>query len=171
MNRAKQLAIDVAKKMAQEPLEILKNAEETILSSQSQEIQKRMDGQVEQRSQVAAGNPEGGMKKEKELRTMQALENEIRDIRINRTIEEIQKKISLGESVYFENYLELPPEQIEILKTQKEEMDKKRIYEAQMSGRGAIKSGSKRGRRFGSSKKQVSDRESTRTENPTPPSG
>jgi hypothetical protein len=165
---AKQIAIDAAKSMAREPLEILKNAGETLAPSSN--IPKT-ESEVGGSASVALDPKKEEEGKKKDMRTVQALENEMKDISKNEVIDNIQKKIALGEPIYFENYPELPPEQLEILKRQKEETDARRKYEAKMSTRSVIESGSKRGRRFGTNKKQVSERESTRTENPTPPSG
>ena len=165
---AKQIAIDAAKKMAREPLEILKNASETLTSPAAVNVKNYQIG--EKRPDILdQQKQEENMKKD--LRIVQALENEMKDINRNKLIEEIQKKISLGEAVYFENYPELPPEQIDILKKQQWEVEEGRKQKANSKDGGVPGPAPKRSRRFGFSKKQAAERESTKTEKPMPPSG
>lgn len=165
---AKQIAIDTARQIVREPVEILKNAAETIASPDIKDIQNK-----ELKNAHPSIIPDKKKEEEnqkRDLRLVQALENEMKDISRNKVMKEIQNKIANEEIIYFESYPELSVEQIEILKKQQYQITEKRKYEAQIE-KNNIPTTSKKGRRFGSSRKQAAEKESTRTENPVPPSG
>ena len=164
---AKQIARDAVRKMAGEPFEILKKATGEMISPPVAVSTQQPN--PETRPPVSGKN-EDEVKK-KDLRTVEALNQEIKDIQRNKLIAEIQKRIDLGKTVSFEKYTELPQSQIEILKKQQEQVAERKKYEDQMNKKVLSEAVPKKGRRFSIGRKKAAERESVKTESPLPPSG
>jgi hypothetical protein len=167
---AKTLAQQIAKQMAREPLEILNNAKEQVgagefgpnpgQSPQGSEEQKKLDEQRAHESDQL-----------KSARRMEALKREIEDIQKQKLFKQLQEKISAGEYVPLEEYMELSMEQRQVLKAQMEAV-KTRMQNANESNFNNVPSmSSKPSRRFGAGQKQAAKNEQTRVEKPVPPSG
>ena len=102
---------------------------------------------------------------------MEALKNEIEDIRKHDLFKDLQEKIASGKSVSVLDYSELTPEQKQVLTAQMEAVAKQK-EEAQTAESGGLPIvSSKPGRRFGSTQKQEAEKQATHVEKPTPPSG
>lgn len=176
-NSAKSIAQTIAKQVAAEPLEILKNAGAQVTGAESSS----------QRDNLAPGQPDGEStrrqdgqaSKQQELkdkaftqRRMQALQNEVDEIRKQGIFKDLQAKISAGESVALEDYPELSMEQKQVLKAQIEAVSfqqKQAQYQASIQEVPTIRS--KPSRRFGAGQKHEAEKAQTRVEKPIPPSG
>lgn len=168
---AKSVAQSIAKQIAQEPVEILKDAGDQVMGVESNkpqvnqtvstEVPKEDDtSQKEQKDRVFA------------QRRMQALQNEVNDIRKQDTVKELQAKISIGETVPLEDYHELSMDQKQVLKAQMEAVKVQQAqakYQASLQEVPAIHS--KPSRRFGAGQKHEAEKQQTRVEKPVPPSG
>lgn len=170
-----QLAQDLAKQIAREPLEILREAGKQIVGGEqaikSQDIIQTPNIQ----------NPESRPKnthyqnelqdKAKSSRRMEALNQEIADIRKQDLFNDLQSRIAEGEDVSLENYTELSMEQRQVLKAQ-EEAVKNRIDKEQNTGLNEVPAiHSKPSRRFGAGQRHEAEKQQTRVEKPIPPSG
>lgn len=171
MNPAKTVrdtAKQIAKQIAQEPVEILKDAGQQIAGAESGQSPNEA---VRQSSQPQI-NTEEGKRKDQAFaqRTMQALQKEIEDIRKQETLEELQAKIASGEEVPLEEYPELSMEQKQVLKAQMEAVKIQMAQQAQASVVGVPSVSSKPSRRFGAGQKHEAEKQQTRTEKPVGPS-
>ncbi len=170
-----QLAQDLAKQIAREPLEILREAGKQIVGGEqaikSQDIIQTPNIQ----------NPESRPKnthyqnelqdKAKSSRRMEALNQEIADIRKQDLFNDLQSRIAEGEDVSLEDYTELSMEQRQVLKAQ-EEAVKNRIDKEQNTGLNEVPAiHSKPSRRFGAGQRHEAEKQQTRIEKPIPPSG
>lgn len=170
-----QLAQDLAKQIAREPLEILREAGKQIVGGEqaikSQDIIQPPNIQ----------NPESRPKnthyqnelqdKAKSSRRMEALNQEIADIRKQDLFNDLQSRIAEGEDVSLEDYTELSMEQRQVLKAQ-EEAVKNRIDKEQNTGLNEVPAiHSKPSRRFGAGQRHEAEKQQTRVEKPIPPSG
>ncbi|MCX6705803.1 MAG: hypothetical protein NTV24_01705 [Candidatus Woesebacteria bacterium] len=167
MNTAK----TIAKQIAQEPWEILKDAGEQVFprddgrevgpnqnlnSAQTEAENKKL---LEERDKVRS------------QRLIEALQTELRDRTKNDLIKALREKIAKGEVVYIENYPQLTPEEKEFLKKQIE-MVKIQNQQAAREQETLAEPASKKGRRlFNFGKKTQVQRQQTQTERPLPPSG
>jgi len=174
MNPAKQAAQKIARQMAQEPLEILKNAGSQVTgveTSKSQESTSQPRTSDEQNKLV---EHQGELQdKMKSSRRMEAYQRELEDIRKQDLFKTLQRRISEGESIPLEDYSELSLEQKQVLKAQMEAVDyqkKQAQYQESREG-GPLFGSAKKGRRFGAGQKQEAEKQQTRVEKPVPPSG
>lgn len=171
--QAQDLSKKVARQMAQEPLEVLKSARGQLSGEQMDYYRERFKKEAaDLPAQVGGKKEEGLAQKEKaqSSRTLQALERELEDIRRDRLIKELQRKIAEGEEVSLESYPELTPEQRQVLKAQMEAV--KQRQEISGKGQGLVEPKSKRARgswMFGG--KSQAEKQQTRVEKPLPPSG
>lgn len=173
ISSAKKAAIATAKQMAQEPLEVLKSSatqvtgtESTTSSGQSGQAvnpqQSIMDEQDIQRQKKA------DLVKSKNL--LSAYEAELKNIRNQKLIKELQQKIANGETVYLLNFPELTEEQRKYLEAQVVAYTEKKRQEQMAAQTSVPQISSKPSRRMGAGKQNVKS-EQTRVENVKPPSG
>ncbi|HKB88574.1 MAG TPA: hypothetical protein VKC53_02895 [Patescibacteria group bacterium] len=165
---AKNLAQQVAKQLAQEPLEILKNVREQatgeVLSGQDTPQPNQNNDQRKQIEQQGQLNDEL-----KSGRRMEALNRELDDIRKQKQFSELQKRISEGEVISLEEYPELSMEQKQVLNAQMEAVKNQIAMQNARVDSSPLFGSSKPSRRFG--QKQAAQKEQTRVEKPVPPSG
>ena len=168
---AKTLAQQIAKQMAQEPLEILKDAKEKtageVLSPSPQTPEPGNDDQkkiIQQQGELNDHLKSG--------RRMEALNRELDDIHKQKVFAELQKKISEGEAIALEEYPDLSMEQKQVLKAQMEAVKKQIEFQKAQSAGWLPEPAAKKGRQlFNFGKKQSVKNEQTRVEKPVPPSG
>ncbi len=158
------LARTIAKQIAEEPFEILKETGEQI-SGQTEAVKPQEDIPGPQDQEVRKDEA-------KSQRIYGALQKEIEDIRKQGLLEDLQKKISGGENIPLEDYPGLSIDEKQVLKAQMEAF-KIRKQEAQYSeGVGDVPAiHSKPSRRFGAGQKHEAEKQQTRVEKPIPPSG
>lgn len=164
----KNLAKQIARQIAQEPLEVLKTASSQVAGGEGMpqsESQQRPTGEKPELS----GQQEL-QDKAKSGRRMEALDRELKDIKRERIFKELQRKITQGQEVYLEEYPELSMEQRQVLKAEMEVVQNRR---AQASAEKPLQEpAAKKGRKlFNFGKKQEVMRQQTRVEKPVPPSG
>lgn len=169
---AQDVARNIAKQIAQEPIEIIKDAASQVSGiEKSKPQEKGQGGQTEDQSQKTKNLQEELKDKAFAGRRMQALQNEIDDIRKQGVFKELQEKISQGEDVYLEDYPELSMEQKQVLKAQMEAVKSRQQqaqYNASLTEVPAIHS--KPSRRFGAGQKHEAEKQQTRVEKPIQPS-
>ncbi|CAN5335939.1 hypothetical protein BH10PAT1_BH10PAT1_0580 [soil metagenome] len=108
---AQQIAQNVAKTVANESNEVLKNAVEQIFANP----------EVQREKQKPAEAPVAPVEKPKDLSFLREYKTELDQIRRDNLFKELQKKITEGEEVLLESYVnELSYEQREVLKAQME---------------------------------------------------
>ncbi len=166
------LAQKIARQVAEEPIEILKDAREQVTG---QETSKPLENQTP-KNQVEPSLQETEQQKVKDKafseRRMQALQNEIEDIRKGDLFKDLQAKISEGIEIPLEDYPELSMEQKQVLKAQMEAVKfQKQQAEFQSSVQEVPSVSSKPSRRFGAGQKHEAEKQQTRVEKPVPPSG
>lgn len=176
MNTAKQagqttrdLAQKIARQMAQEPLEVLKTARNQVALPEKV-APVSQPSQNGENSEKTSGDQQKLQDNMRSTRRMEALNQELKDIRKQDLFKDLQNKISQGVEVPLEDYPELSMEQKQVLKAQ---MEAVKAQESRISNQesGVIETHSKRGRRFGQGQKQEAERQQTRVEKPVPPSG
>jgi len=171
---AKNLAQQIAKQMAAEPLEILKNAGE-------QTTGKELSGQPEEHPDGQTGGSDGQKKlleqqtklqdEMKSRRMMEAFDRELSDIKKQKLNADIQRRISEGETIPLEEYPDLSPEQKQVLNAQMEAV-KNQIAQSKQNNLTEVPTvHSKPSRRFGAGQKSQAEKEQTHVEKPIPPSG
>jgi hypothetical protein len=169
---SRQLAQDIARKMAQEPLEILKSAREQTTGI---ETDGRPDSQIPDQNVDQQKKLEEQQKIQDNLRSSRRLEaykQELEDIKKQDVFKGLQQRISEGEEIPLTNYSELTMEQKQVLMAQMEAVKfQKKQAEFQSQDRGPLFGSSKKGRRFGQGQKQEAEKQQTRVEKPVPPSG
>ena len=169
---AKNLAQQIAKQMAREPVEILKDAKEQAIGEESfgQPDSQQFDDLDHQKKLLERQNEI--QDKVKSSRRMEALDRELIDIRKQDLFKDLQRRISEGEDIPLEDYSELSMEEKQVLKAQMEVVKVQRQQaEYAQSQEGFRIPGSKRGRKMGSGQKQEAEKQQTRVEKPVPPSG
>ncbi|HTK03332.1 MAG TPA: hypothetical protein VL401_01015 [Alphaproteobacteria bacterium] len=162
----KQTAQKIARQLAQEPLEILKEAREQV-TGENVEPQNRKTEEPDQQKQIQ--HQQELQDKMRASRRIEAYQRELEDIRKQDVFKDLQRRISEGEEVPLNDYAELTMEQKQVLQAQME------AVKAQESGMrnaesGLMIPGSKRSRRMGG-QKQEAEKQQTRVEKPVPPSG
>jgi hypothetical protein len=168
-NSARDLAQKIARQVAQEPVEILKDVKEQTVESSSYSEQPSENKNSDQEKIIA--QQKNLNDQAKSTRRMEALEREIEDIRKQGLFKELQAKISAGENVPLEEYTELSIEQKQVLKAQMEAVKNQIVASNQNALTEVPTVNSKPSRRFGAGQKQQAEKEQTRTEKPVPPSG
>jgi hypothetical protein len=166
---AKTLAQNIAKQVAQEPLEILKTAGEQVVSPEVAHPNQN-PGRESQ--------PKGPSEQDKLLdqmksgRRMEALNTELKDIRRQDLFADLQEKIGQGIEVPLQDYSELSMEQKQVLKAQMEAVKyQKQQAEYNQASVDVPSVSSKPSRRFGAGQKHEAEKQQTRVEKPVPPSG
>lgn len=172
---ARDLAQQIAKQMAREPLELLKNASSQVTGAEVSKPQESGEAppQTSEDQKKLIGHQQELLDKSKSTRRMEALERELTDIRKQDVFKDLQGRIAQGEEVPLEDYAELTMEQKQVLKAQMEAVKfqkKQAEYNASQEG-GSLFGSSKKSRKMGSSQKQEAEKQQTHVEKPTPPSG
>lgn len=169
---AKSIAQKIAKQIAEEPLEILKDAK-TQIAGEQVSVRQENPNPIKQNGENPQIAEQQKMKdKVFAERRMQALQNEVNDIRKLETFKDLQAKITGGEDVFLEDYPELSMEQKQVLKAQMEAVKIQRQQESYQAGVNEVPSiHSKPSRRFGAGQKHEAEKQQTRVEKPVPPSG
>jgi len=168
---AQDIARNIAKQIAQEPIEILKDAGSQVTGIESVKPQEG-DPEVRNNSQTKEVTAQKEVKdKVFANRRMQALQSEIDDIRKQDVFKDLQSRISQGLDVPLEDYPELSMEQKQVLKAQMEayKNQQQASFQANVNEVPAIHS--KPSRRFGAGQKHEAEKQQTRVEKPVPPSG
>ena len=178
MNTAKQvgqsardLTQKIARQMAQEPFEVVKTAEEQVISPEVITPNENSNNENQQKTLV---NQQKLQDKMMASRRMEALNRELKDIHKQDLFKDLQNKIAQGVEVPLEDYSELSLEQKQVLKAQMEAVkNQKRQMAYNESQKGFPLVSSKPSRRFGAdrSRKAEAERQQTRVEKPVPPSG
>lgn len=169
--QAQDLSKKIARQMAQEPLEVLKSVRGQLSGEQINYYQERIAKESQPNNGTDNKQDLAGKEKVQSSRALQALERELEDIRIDKLIKDLQRKIAEGENVYLENYTELTPEQKQVLMAQMEAIRAQRQQAAnQGGGLTEPKTRTKRGSWMFGGKSQA-QKEQTRVEKPLPPSG
>jgi len=175
-SQTKRNAIRMAQTLVQEPSELLKTAAGQILPT-SEKQSPTKSGQPSSFLDVSEnGFSEEDKKKQEQvdMSRLRELEAELRQVRIEKIVRELQEKIANGEIVYLEEYPEIPVEQKQVLKAQMEAIAKRREEEVKaQAGQTVSEPSSRPSRRlfsFGGSKKHAEDLQKSR-ETRMPPSG
>jgi hypothetical protein len=168
-NSAKSLAQQIAKQMATEPLEVLKDAREQV---SGEEWTGQPDNQAARQSddQVARQNEEQNKINDqiKNSRRMEALKREIEDIYKQNLFKDLQKRISEGEVVPLGDYPELTMDQKQVLNAQTEAVKNQMLNAkyANDKSAGVPSIHSRPTRRFGAGQKSAAQKEQTHVEKP-----
>lgn len=170
---AKSLAQTIAKQIAQEPWEILKQAGSQVAGTEQPQNPDTQEGVGREGTPEQQQNEKLLAERDRvrSQRLIEALTAELRDKTKGDLIKNLQEKIARGEDVYLDNYPSLTIEEKEFLKKQ---MEAVRIQKAQTARQtpSLIEPASKKGRRlFDFGKKTQMQRQQTQTERPLPPSG
>lgn len=180
MNTAKQvgqtardLAQKIARQMAREPLEVVKNAGSQVAGVEMQKPQENPSQNQNSEAQAKIVQQQNELQdKAKSGRRMGALEQELKDIHKQDLFKDLQNKIAQGIEVPVADYTELSMEQKQVLKAQMEAYQNQRLkIKNQNASVEAPAIHSKPSRRFGAGQKQEAERQQTRVEKPVPPSG
>ena len=155
-----------AKTFSEEPLEILKNMARQVAPEVArgpgdtpyQQDNKINEDQERVKKQLA----------ESDGRKIEALENELKDIRRQKLFNDLMQRIQSGEDVSIDSFQELKFEERDVLKAQ---LFAAKNRQAQASGKSFVEPSAKKGRRMGFGQKQSAQKQTTRVEKPVPPSG
>jgi len=170
---AKNLTQQIAKQMAQEPFEILKDVKGQVTGAEiskprensSQNSSPENQGKIIQHQNELQDKAISG-------RRMEALNQELNDIRKQDLFKDLQTKIAQGEDVAIADFPELLMEQKQVLKAQMEAYRNQRENMKKQNASFEVPAiHSKPSRRFGAGQKQEAERQKTRVEKPVPPSG
>lgn len=164
----KTLAQTIAKQIANEPLEVLKNAADQTLGLES----------VKPSNENKAPNIENDnsaiqteLDKMKTARRLEALEREMLDIKRQKLFVELQKRIANGEEIAIEDYFDLSMEQKQVLKAQMEAVKAQNTRQKILDDSPLVEPIAKRGRRFFNfGKKQEVKKQQTHVEKIVSPS-
>lgn len=168
---ARDLAQKIARQMAKEPLEVLKDAGDQVTGVETQKSQESSSQNPETQAKMIQNQNEL-QDKVKSGRRMGALNQELKDIRKQDLFKDLQSKVSRGIDVPVADYTELSMEQKQVLNAQMEavKFQKQQVAYTQSQERFRTPT-SKKGRRFGQGQKQEAEKQQTRVEKPVPPSG
>ncbi|MBI3396946.1 hypothetical protein HY045_00560 [Candidatus Woesebacteria bacterium] len=168
---SKNIAVQVARQMAQEPLEVLKEGsrqvagDENLDKPRSHESPEGIENK-ENQSEAAVKND-----KIKSQRLYDAYKKEIDDIRREKVFKDIQARITQGEYVPLLDYPELLREQREVLAAQYQAVQEQKRVQIKRQEKGTPQIATKPSRRMIAGQKTQMQREQTRVEKPMPPSG
>jgi hypothetical protein len=166
---AKTLAQQIAKQMASEPLEILKDAREQTTGEELSGQTTPMPFESNPDQQKALHEQQLQQDNMRSNRLIDALNRELTDIHKQKIFKELQEKIMNGEFVALEEYTELSMEQKQVLKAQMEAVKNQRANTVTESA--PLFGASKPSRKMGSGQKQQAQKEQTRVEKPVQNSG
>lgn len=163
---------DIAKKVLEETSEIWDEAVGQVLSGDRRQNFSADNNPLGLKTGTSFSEEEKNRQKQMDLSRLRELEAEIEKVRIDQKIKELQEKIMAGETVYLENYPEIPIEQKQVLKAQIEAVRQRMMAQASSQSVKPEPS-TKQSRRlfsFGGSKKHAEDLQRS-TETRMPPSG
>ncbi len=166
---------DIAKKVAEETSEVLDDVITQVLGKKdiSNNSQNNDSSNFLGLNREASfSEEEKNRQKQADLSRLRELESEIEKIGIEKTIRELQEKIMAGETVYLENYPNIPIEQKQVLRAQMEAV-RERLASQQQAQQPKSEPSTRLSRRlfgFGGSKKHAEDLQRS-TETRMPPSG
>ena len=169
--QAQDLSRKIARQVAQEPLEILRSAKKQV---SGESLTNREQSTHAQPPETPEKNETQELKNKDSLRssrTLEALDRELEDIRLDKLIKELQRKIAEGEEVYLGNYPELSLEQKQVLNAQVEAVKRQKALSLQeATPLVEPKTKTPRGSWLFGGKSQA-EKQKTRVEKPLPPSG
>jgi hypothetical protein len=182
MNTAKQtgqtvrdLAQKVAKQMADEPLEIFKDAGSQVVGNEqdvSRQEVRPLDNRNSENQAKTIHQQNQLQDNAKSGRRMEALNQELKDIRKQDLFTDLQGRIAQGVEVPVADYSELSMEQKQVLMAQIEAyQNQKANIKYQNASNDVPAIHSKPSRRFGAGQKAEAEKQQTRVEKPIPPSG
>ncbi len=161
----KNLAQKIAKQIAQEPFEILKESKEQITGTE-----------VPGEKEISENKQKFDMAKEelndkaKSSRRMEAYQRELTDIQKDELFKDLQRRIAQGGEIPIGDYPGLSLEQKQVLKAQMEAVKNRGLQN--VADIPLAQPAAKRGRRlFNFGRKQEVKRQQQRVENIVPPSG
>ncbi|MFC1625931.1 hypothetical protein ACFL1Q_02735 [Patescibacteria group bacterium] len=160
-----------AQQIAQEPLEILKRVPQQVVGKEVQVTPKESKEEEKQQPPSEDVKMMTQNDKLKSQRLVDAYEREMKDIKNQNLLKELQRKISQGEQVYLEEYPQLSIEQKQVLKAQIEAVEKQKEDEKQADDKVLVEPTPKKSRRFTLGKKSQVEKQQTKVERPLPPSG
>lgn len=172
-NSAKSLAQQIARQMAQEPLEVLKTASSQVTGEEMQRSPENQSASQTPEDQTKLLHHQQEIQdKMKSTRRMEALERELGDIHKQDLFKDLQGRISAGEEIPLEDYSELSMEQKQVLKAQMEavKFHKQQAVYQESRGGGKLFGSAKKGRNMRGQKAEA-EKQQTRVEKPVPPSG
>ena len=157
-----------AKQFADEPLEILKSVRSQVTGENLQPTENPTE-KTEDPQKIEDEQKYKQQKAESDGRHLEALENELKDIRRQKLFNELMQKINQGEDVSLEEFSELSYEQKDVLKAQIEAVKKQNESRASQTNT-LVEPTAKKGRQL-LGQKQSAQKQTTRVEKPVPPSG
>ncbi len=166
-------AAGLVKQLAQEPLEIAKTAAGQVgLESRPFQSPPAGTGSLDQGNPTGFGEEEKKKQAQVDLSRLRELENEVKKIQIDNQVKEIQQKMMAGETIYLEEYPQIPIEEKQVLKAQMEALKQRSDAAAASTFREEPSSRPSRRGLFGPKKsKQAVDQLQRQTETRLPPSG
>ena len=174
---SKQLAKDTARKIAGEPLEVLKQAGAQVVGQES--VSKTSDlntqgaaGEINSQSQSNLPNAEEV--KKKDLGRIKELEEEAKRIRRDNLFNNLQARISAGEDISLENITELSWEEKQVLQAQIEAVKVRKLQQDAEATGNIVESTARPSRKLGKALKGMKaqlDKLTRKSEIRMPPSG
>lgn len=170
---AKNLTQQIAKQMAEESFEILKDVKSQVTGAEISEPRENSSQNPTPGSQGKILEHQNELQdKAKSGRRMEALNQELNDIRKQDLFKDLQTKVAQGEEVPIADFTELSMEQKQVLQAQMEAyQNQKSKTENQSFLKEVPAVHSKPSRRFGAGQKAEAEKQRTRVEKPVPPSG
>jgi hypothetical protein len=169
---AKNLAQQIARQMAREPLEILKDVREQTTGQEFSGQPNNQQSKAPENQTKEVDHQNELQDKMKATRRMEALNRELDDMYKHDKFSELQKRISEGEAISLEEYPELSLDQKQVLKAQMEAVRNQINAQRSQSQNVLVEPATHKGRQlFNFGKKQSMKNEQTRVEKPVPPSG
>jgi hypothetical protein len=168
----KTLAQKVAKQVAQEPLEVLKEAGNQVAGIESREPPEvyPQNQDVDAQAKIV-GQQRAREDREKSNRGLEAYRQELKDINKENLFKDLQGKISKGVEIPLQDYPQLSLEQKQVLKAQMEAVKSQMENAKSANGKSLVEPATKKGRQlFNFGKKTEMKREQTHVEKIMPPS-
>jgi cell fate (sporulation/competence/biofilm development) regulator YlbF (YheA/YmcA/DUF963 family) len=165
------IAQKIARQIAQEPLEIFKDARDQIARPETSGQPDNQTARQPEDQQQKLAEQQKIQDNLKAQRRMEAFQRELEDIRKQDLFKSLQEKISQGIVIPLEDYPDLSMEQKQVLKAQMEAV-RNQMAKQQAVGQNSLEIPvSKKSRRFGTTQKQEAQKQTTHVEKPVPPSG
>ena len=171
---AKKIAQNIARQIAEEPLEILKTASSQVTGVEVQKPQENYQQAQNSDSQAELIQHQQEIQENiKASRRIEAYKRELEDIHKQDLFGDLQQKIAQGIEVPISDYSELSVEQKQVLNAQMEavKFQKKQAEYMETQSGGSLFGSAKKGRKMGGGQKQEAEKQQTRVEKPVPPSG
>jgi len=145
----KSLGKSTAKRVFEESLELLQEGKKQVLNEENETSPQRTSESVVDKS-MRNGLPEGYEKKVKvqEKQKLENLDRRIQEIRKQKLVEDLQKRISDGEDVSLISYPELDWEQRQVLQAQMQAVKERKLWVMQKGGDDLFEPGTKRRKGF-----------------------